>query len=94
MITMTADFRKRHRRLMTVSSNRGENKIIHRERAFFNQLKPGLPGLSNSNRDARGWFPRSTHNARFEICDRSISQARTTSTALVSFASEMNGNIL
>jgi hypothetical protein len=97
MITMTADFRKRHRRSMRVSINRGENKIIRRVGAFFNQLKPGLLKLgviATCAISSRVRHAARRESAALKVCDKYISQTRAAPRTLVSFASETIGNVL
>jgi hypothetical protein len=63
-ITMTADFRTRLRRSVTLSINRGEIKIIRQQADSIFKIAQARVAQAWSNRDMRFWFPRLTRSAR------------------------------
>lgn len=96
-ITMTADFRKRHRRSMNLSINRGETKIIRQQAEKYFRTAQARVAQAWSNRDVRFWFPRLMHSANEDAACKFVTKvfrgARASPSTLVSFVSEMIGNI-
>lgn len=90
-ITMTADFRKRLRRSVTLSVNRGEIKIIRQQAWGVFLIAQARVAQAWSNRGLRFWFPRLMRSVRNAFCDNCISQASRT---LVSFMSETVGIVI